>query len=295
MRLVTFNDGRGARVGVQLQPDGPIADVTAVDSGIPADMVQFLAGGEEMMTRAAKAAETVDKLGTGVKAYELMAPIARPDKVICVGMNYVDHCTEQNFPIPSTPIIFSKFSSAVCGPNANVEFDSSLTQGMDFEVELVIVVGKKGKKIPKTRAMEYVAGYTVAHDVSARDWQMKLNGGQWLIGKTMDTFCPLGPCIVTSDSIDAHNLGIRCRLNGKDVQNSNTTQLIFKTEYLISWISKFVTLCPGDVILTGTPPGVGCFRKPPLWLKGGDVVECEIDGIGTIRNKMVDTHNTSKL
>ena len=130
-------------------------------------------------------------------------------------------------------------------------------------------------------------GYTVSHDVSARDWQLKRNGAQWLLGKTMDTFCPLGPAIVTSDELKVDNLPIRCLLNGQVVQESNTEQLIFRTPTLVNWISTFVTLKPGDLILTGTPPGVGCFRKPPLFLKPGDVVTCEVDGIGSISNPIV--------
>ncbi|XP_065827345.1 fumarylacetoacetate hydrolase domain-containing protein 2-like [Oscarella lobularis] len=213
----------------------------------------------------------------------LKAPITNPEKVICIGMNYVDHCTEQNVPVPKEPVIFSKFASAITDPGSPVSLEE--TENLDFEVELVIVIGKTGKKISESDAMAHVAGYTVAHDVSARDWQMKKNGGQWLIGKTMDTYCPLGPAIVTTDGItDPHNLGIRCRLNGETVQDSNTNQLVHKTPAALAFISRFITLRPGDLILTGTPPGVGCFRKPPLWLKKGDVVEVEVDEIGCISN-----------
>jgi len=285
MRLVRFQDGRGApRVGVQLR-DNSIADVTIVDPQIPNCMKLILGAGQDMLSRIETAATLINRMGTQIKNYELLAPIKHPDKVLCVGMNYVDHCTEQKYPIPEVPIIFSKFSSAVCGPNDDVVLDSELTSKLDFEVELVIVIGKGGKDIPCESALEHVGGYTVAHDVSARDWQMEKNGGQWLLGKTFDTFCPLGPAIVTD--LDPHNCGIRCRLNGKIVQESNTDQLIFKTEYLVNFCSRFVTLHPGDIILTGTPPGVGCFRKPPLWLKVGDHVECEIDGIGVISNNIV--------
>lgn len=285
MRLLRFQDGRGSpRVGVQLG-DNSVADVTQVDPEIPNCMKLILGAGQAMMERIEKAVDLVVKMGTEIRNYEVLAPIKHPDKVLCVGMNYADHCLEQNYPIPKEPIIFSKFSSAVCGPNADVVLDPELTSELDFEVELVIVIGKGGKDIPLDRAMEHVGGYTVAHDVSARDWQLKKNGKQWLLGKTFDTFCPLGPVIVTE--LDAHNLGIRCRLNGETVQESNTKQLIFKTEYLINWCSRFVTLHPGDIILTGTPPGVGCFRKPQLWLKIGDDVECEIDGIGVIKNRIV--------
>lgn len=161
------------------------------------------------------------------------------------------------------------------------------TDELDFEVELVIVIGKECKGVSQKDAMKYVLGYTVAHDVSARDWQLKRNGGQWLMGKTFDNYSPIGPAIVTTDELgDAHNLGIRCFLNGKTVQDSSTKQMVFKTEFIVEWISKYCTLKPGDIILTGTPPGVGFCRKPPLLLKDGDVVTCEIDGIGAITNKV---------
>lgn len=288
MRLVRYTTAptSNPRVGVQLGIDGPVADVIAVDPSVPNCMKEVLAGGEEMLSKMRAAAVSARVFQPG--EYTLHAPIARPEKVMCIGMNYVDHCTEQNFPIPKEPIVFSKFSSSVTGPNADVVFDSNVTQQMDFEVEMVIVIGKEGKYISQENAMDHVAGYTVAHDVSARDWQMKRNGAQWLLGKTMDAFCPIGPAIVTKDGLDPNKLGLRCRLNGETVQDSNTDQLIFKTEYLVEWVSQFVTIMPGDIILTGTPPGVGCFRKPPLWLKNGDVVECEIDGIGTIKNNIID-------
>ncbi|CAB1319921.1 unnamed protein product [Coregonus sp. 'balchen'] len=159
---------------------------------------------------------------------------------------------------------------------------------VDWEVELAFVIGRKGKHIKEEDAMSYVAGFTVANDVSARDWQMKRNGKQWLLGKTFDSFCPLGPALVTTSAVmDPHNLGIRCLVNGVAVQNSNTNQLIFKTEQVVAWVSQFVTLSPGDVFLTGTPPGVGVFRNPPVFLKKGDVVECQIDQVGVIRNNVV--------
>jgi len=159
---------------------------------------------------------------------------------------------------------------------------------LDYEVELAFVIGKKGKDIPREEALSYVYGYTVAHDVSARDWQLKKNGGQWLLGKAMDDFCPIGPEIVTSGELgDPQNLPIRCRVNGEIKQNSNTAQMVHQVDAVIAFLSKICTLLPGDLILTGTPPGVGVFQKPPFFLKRGDVVECEIDGIGLIRNEIV--------
>jgi len=225
--------------------------------------------------------------GVPCEAVQLLAPITNPEKVICIGMNYVDHCTEQNLPLPEEPVIFSKFASAICGPGAPILLASEVTK-LDWEVELVIVIGKGGRRIPKESAMQHVAGYTVAHDVSARDWQFEKNNGQWLIGKSMDGYCPMGPAIVTPDELsDPHNLGLRCRVNGVIMQDSNTNQLVHKTESIIAWCSKYFTLSIGDVILTGTPPGVGCFRKPPVFLKAGDVVEVEIDEIGKIQNTVV--------
>ncbi|XP_068746129.1 oxaloacetate tautomerase fahd2, mitochondrial-like [Montipora capricornis] len=283
MRLIQFVEGGKQRVGVETSDGGDVVDVCAGDNSIPTDMRSFLEGGEEMINKA----QGVVNNGQHVLKradIRLKAPIYNPNKIICIGMNYVDHCTEQNYPLPKEPILFSKFNNAIADPGAPIIYPDE-TEQLDFEVELAFIIGKTGKKIKESEAMEYVAGYTVVHDVSARDWQLKKNGGQWLIGKTFDSFCPIGPAIVTKDSLsDPHKLGIRCRVNGETMQNSSTENLVFKTEALVSFISRFVTLTPGDVVITGTPPGVGCFRKPPFYLKRGDVVECEIDEIGCISN-----------
>ena len=159
---------------------------------------------------------------------------------------------------------------------------------LDYEVELAVVIGKEGRRIPVESALEYVAGYTVAHDVSARDWQLKKNGGQWLLGKCCDGFAPIGPAIVTPDEVgDVHNLRLRCIVGGEVLQDGNTSQLVHNVPKCIAWISKFVTLNPGDVILTGTPPGVGCFRKPQRWLQVGESVTVEIEKLGSITNTVV--------
>lgn len=199
-------------------------------------------------------------------------------------MNYVDHCTEQGMAVPTEPVVFSKFASCITEPGAPIICPPEVKK-LDFEVELTIVIGKTCKRVARADAMGYVAGYTVAHDVSARDWQLERNGGQWLMGKTLDTFAPIGPAIVTTDELeDIHSKQISCRLNGETVQDSNTKQLVFDVPTVVEWVSAMVTLKPGDLIFTGTPPGVGCFRSPPLWLKDGDVVEVEIEGIGCISN-----------
>ena len=187
--------------------------------------------------------------------------------------------------MPTEPLLFSKFASAIAAPGDPLPLEPTETQELDFEVELVVVVGRAGRRIELSKAAEHIAGYAVAHDVSARDWQMRRNGGQWMVGKTMDGFAPIGPAIVTRDEAgDIRAKGIRCLLNGVAVQDSNTREMVFGPEEVVAYASRFFTLKPGDLILTGTPPGVGAFRKPPLWLKDGDEVVCEIDGIGRIAN-----------
>lgn len=230
--------------------------------------------------------DTIDK--SSIEKF--LAPITHPDKVICSGMNYKDHCEEQNVPVPLEPIIFNKWPSCIVGPYDPIydPKDETVTQQLDWEVELVFVIGKQGKYIKKEDAYNYVAGYTIAMDGSARDLQFYKNNGQWLLGKTLDTFCPLGPALVTRDEIeDPHSLDLSCIVNGIVKQSSNTCHLVHRIDSFIEHISKYFTLYPGDLILTGTPPGVGCFRKPPEYLKVGDVVECVIDKIGSIKNEVV--------
>ncbi|KAF4070466.1 hypothetical protein AMELA_G00285750 [Ameiurus melas] len=286
MRLVQFRR-RGAegsaRVGVE-SANG-VVDLKAFDQTVPSTMREFLELGEKGIECAQRAMSSGECVLPHTDI-QLLAPVTGPDKVVCVGMNYRDHCLEQNAPIPTEPIIFSKFPSAITGPYDEIHLPNK-SQEVDWEVELAFVIGKKGKHVKEEDALSHIAGFTVANDISARDWQNK-NGKQWLLGKTFDTFCPLGPALVTTEALkDIHNLGIRCLVNGDVVQDSNTSQLIFKTEKVVAWVSQFVTLYPGDVFLTGTPPGVGVFRKPPIFLKTGDVVECQIEGIGSIRNTVV--------
>ncbi|XP_017575170.1 fumarylacetoacetate hydrolase domain-containing protein 2A isoform X1 [Pygocentrus nattereri] len=289
MRLVQFcrkgNEGE-IRVGVEHEQGHGVIDLKAFDPSMPPTMRGFLELGQKGMDCAQRALSS-DQCIVPHSDIRLLSPVTGPDKVVCVGMNYKDHCLEQNAPIPTEPIIFSKFPSAITGPYDDIMLPNK-TQKVDWEVELAFVIGQKGKHIKEEEALSYVAGFTVANDVSARDWQMEKNGKQWLLGKTFDTFCPLGPALVTTAALkDVHHLGVRCLVNGGVVQDSNTNQLIFKTEKLIAWVSQFATLYPGDVFLTGTPPGVGVFRKPPVFLKRGDVVECQIDEIGSIRNTVV--------
>jgi len=210
----------------------------------------------------------------------LLAPVPRPGKLICIGLNYRDHAIESKMPIPERPVVFSKFSSSVIGPGEAVVVPSKSEQ-VDYEAELAVVIGRRAKNVTPEQAYDYVLGYTIVNDVSARDFQFA--DGQWQRGKSCDTFAPMGQWIVTTDEIpDPHTLSIKLRLNGQTMQDSNTNQLIFGVPELIAFLSESITLEPGDVIATGTPPGVGFARKPPVFLKSGDVMEVEIEGIGTL-------------
>ncbi|MFZ2641777.1 MAG: fumarylacetoacetate hydrolase family protein, partial [Verrucomicrobiia bacterium] len=212
-------------------------------------------------------------------------PVPHPSKILCIGQNYVDHCREQNVPLPEIPELFCKFSTSIIGCGDAIMLHKA-TRKVDYEVELAIVIGKGGKNIPKARALEHVFGYTIFHDVSARDLQFKSK--QWTRGKSPDTFAPTGPWLVTRDEVpDPHNLTIRTWLNGRLMQDSNTRNLVFGVPALVEFLSQTITLEPGDIIATGTPPGVGCFRKPPVFLKPGDVVKMEIAGLGVLENPVV--------
>lgn len=216
---------------------------------------------------------------------KLHAPVPRPGKILCIGLNYRDHAEEQGAELPKAPLIFSKFSTCVQAPGEPIVIPPGSTQ-TDFEAELGVVIGRRASRVKKADAMQHVLGYCNFHDVSARDFQFA--DGQWTRGKACDTFAPFGDFIATTDEIaDPHKLGIRLRLNGKTLQDSNTNQLVFDIPELIEYLSTHFTLEPGDVIATGTPPGVGFARKPPIYLQHGDVAEVEIDGLGVLRNPVV--------
>ena len=213
--------------------------------------------------------------------------VARPSKIICIGLNYVDHCLETNAPIPTEPILFFKSTTALCGPNDDVVIPKNSVK-TDWEVELAFVMGKKASYIEESEALDYVAGYCLHNDYSEREFQLE-RGGQWAKGKGCDTFAPLGPFLATPDEIaDVNNLKMWLTVNGKTYQNSNTLNLVFKIPFLVHYLSQFMTLLPGDVISTGTPPGVGLGIKPePVYVKAGDVIELSIEGLGTSKQTAV--------
>jgi 5-carboxymethyl-2-hydroxymuconate isomerase len=212
-----------------------------------------------------------------------LAPPLLPGKIVAIGLNYLDHIRESKLERPTRPLVFAKFPSSVIGPDDAIELDADLTVRVDWEVELAVVVGRRMRRVADRDALDYVFGYTVANDVSARDVQF--GDGQWVRGKSFDTFCPVGPVVVTADEIpDPQALGLRTRVNGEVVQDSSTAEMVFGVAELLSFCSHSFTLEPGDLLLTGTPWGCGEFMDPPRSLAIGDLLETEIDGIGTLRN-----------
>jgi 2-keto-4-pentenoate hydratase/2-oxohepta-3-ene-1,7-dioic acid hydratase in catechol pathway len=285
MQLATIQTWAGPRAAVRRGE--AFIDVHATEVNVPPTVREILAGGEAMLQAALAAAQRPDAVRHEAGKVKFHAPVHDPRKIICIGLNYKDHAAESGAPIPKEPIVFSKYPTALIGHGDNIVLPA-VSQEVDYEAELVVVIGKRGKNVSAAQGLDYVAGYTVGHDVSARDWQLKKDGKQWTIGKTFDTFAPCGPVIVTKDEVpDPHKLAIKLRLNGQTMQDSNTNQLIFGVGELLAYLSQVMTLEPGDLIFTGTPPGVGFAKKPPLFLKAGDVVEVEIEGLGVLRNGVV--------
>ncbi len=209
--------------------------------------------------------------------------VTRPTKIMAIGLNYMDHIAESKGKRPSSPVVFAKFPNSLQGHLAPITWRHEDTKKVDFEAELAIVIGKRCRDVPEDRAMDVIFGYTCANDVSARDLQF--GDGQWVRGKSLDTFCPIGPWIVTKDEVtDPHNLEIRSTLNGHLMQSSNTSHMIFSINYLLAHLSRYFTLYPGDLLLTGTPSGVGTFRDPPLYLKDGDIITVYLESIGELTN-----------
>jgi len=244
----------------------------------------FEENGLEKLQKALESNPTLPEVDPSVR---LGSPVARPSKIICIGLNYVDHCKETNAPIPTEPIIFFKSTTSLCGPDDDLIIPKN-SEKTDWEVELAFIVGKKASYVEEAEALDYVAGYALLNDYSERAFQLE-RGGQWAKGKGSDTFAPLGPFLATKDEIaDVDNLKMWLTVNGKKYQDSNTLNLVFKIPYLVHYLSQFMTLLPGDIISTGTPPGVGLGIKPdPIYIKEGDVVELGIEGLGTSKQKAV--------
>jgi 2-keto-4-pentenoate hydratase/2-oxohepta-3-ene-1,7-dioic acid hydratase in catechol pathway len=258
MKLVSYRGGFGRVDGSTVVPMGP-------------DLIGYLETGE---------AHDGDPIQ--LDGLPLRAPVPMPGKVICVGLNYRDHAEESGQPIPEEPVLFAKYANSVIGSGAPIEIPV-LVQQPDYEAELGVVIGRRANRVDEADALDHVAGYTCVNDVSARDLQFR--SSQWLLGKAIDTFLPVGPWIVTADEIgDPQTLGIRCLVDGEIMQDSSTKQMVFGVAELVAFISRTITLEPGDLIATGTPPGVGMARTPPRWLRDGDTVTVEIERIGALTN-----------
>jgi 2,4-diketo-3-deoxy-L-fuconate hydrolase len=282
MKLIRFGKSGQEKPGVEL-PDGKRIDTSAFGEDYTE---QFFTNNG--IARLAAWLKTNQSTCPAVDASErLGAPLARPSKIICIGLNYIDHAKETNAAVPAEPIVFFKATTAMCGPNDQLVIPKNSTKS-DWEVELAVVIGKKASYVEEKDANDHIAGYMLHNDYSERAFQLERNG-QWVKGKSCDTFAPLGPWLATPDEIaDIHNVRLWLTVNGKKMQDGNTSNLIFKIPFLISYLSQFMTLLPGDIISTGTPAGVGLGQKPePVYLKPGDIVELGIDGLGSSKQVAV--------
>jgi 2-keto-4-pentenoate hydratase/2-oxohepta-3-ene-1,7-dioic acid hydratase in catechol pathway len=272
MRIAQFYEGNRVRLGL-IQAD------TLIPVDFDGDMIEFIKSqGENHSALKPQNSRTID-----LDRVTLAAPVTRPSKIIGIGLNYKDHAEEQKAKVPDVPVVFAKFSNTLIGPKEAITWDAKVTGKVDFEAELAVVIGSRIQNCPESEALEAVFGYTCANDVSARDLQFR--DIQLLRGKSLDTFCPLGPWIVTGDEIPNPNaLKVQSWLNGRLMQDGNTSLMIFNVPFLVSFLSRHFTLLPGDVILTGTPRGVGVFRNPPVFMKEGDEVTVEIERVGQLVN-----------
>jgi 2-keto-4-pentenoate hydratase/2-oxohepta-3-ene-1,7-dioic acid hydratase in catechol pathway len=281
MKLATFLSPGGAAWPALVQ-DGRL--ISLQPAGF-SSVVEIIASAPGSLDRIRRHLETVPNPGIPLSSAVLLAPIPRPPKILCAGLNYRDHAAEAKMEIPSVPTIFSKYHNTIIGPGAPIRLPKNAKKP-DYEAEFAFVIGRGGRHIPAEQWREHVFGYLCFHDVSARDFQLATS--QWLMGKTFDGFAPTGPWITTADEIeDPHELSIEFFLNGERMQSSNTRELIFKIPELITFISSVLTLEPGDIIATGTPSGVGFSRKPPRWLRPGDEAVVRIEGLGELRNPVV--------
>ena len=313
MRLVTYQYEGQSRTGAQLDEQvvdlnrayhaalrhmGNEDELAVADVRVPTDMIGLLRGGDTSLRAAQQAVAFVrsqlegnDKtlslrgITYAIDRVSLLPPVMRPGKVVCLGLNYRDHAAEAGMAVPEYPVLFHKVAGSLIGHSQPIVVPR-ISSKIDYEGELAIIIGRRGKYIAEEDALSYVAGYTVGNDVSARDLQFRTS--QWTTGKMLDTFCPLGPALVTRDEVaDANQLAIKTTLNGQVMQEGNTADMIFRVPFIVSYISEIATLEPGDVILTGTPPGIGNTRTPQVFMKPGDTITVEVEHVGKLTNSVV--------
>ncbi len=277
--LVTFSNGGDRQCGA-------LKGGRVLELGRDGDLLSLIQEGGAALDSAISKAASWEGTDHALDDITLHAPVSMPSKVIGIGLNYIDHCREAGLDVPEHPVMFTKHSTSVIGPYDDVVCYRDICQELDYEVELGVVVGKPAFRVSESAALDHVFGYTTVNDVSARDLQLRAPG-QWDLGKSLDTFCPYGPGIVTADEIsDPQDLNLSLRVNGVEKQHSNTSNMIFGVANLIAFLSQGISLLPGDLIATGTPFGVGLGMKPPVYLEDGDVCEAEVAGIGVIRNRI---------
>jgi 2-keto-4-pentenoate hydratase/2-oxohepta-3-ene-1,7-dioic acid hydratase in catechol pathway len=286
VRLATYRGLDGPRLGVVVGTRGPEAllDAGRVDHSLRSMEALLVRNLDASLTslRRLAVADAVDAVP--LDRVELLAPIARPGKIVAVGRNYREHAAEEGATVLPDPVLFTKYPSSVTGPGTEIRWRAGDAAQVDYEAELAVVIGRRTRDVSREHALDAVLGYTCLNDVSARDLQAQ--DGQWVRAKSLDTFCPMGPWVVTTDELpDPGRLGISCTVNGEVRQDASTADMIHDVAGLIAFCSRFFTLEPGDVIATGTPGGVGAFRDPPLFLADGDAVEVSIEGIGTLANR----------
>jgi acylpyruvate hydrolase len=288
MRLVMFAQGGQTRLGaLRGTGDRPlVVDLQKAEPRLPGDTIALLAGGAAALDLARRAVDGAAAEATvALSSVTLKAPVLRPSKIMCIGLNYRDHAAETGQAVPEYPTLFAKYPNCVIGPGEPIELPS-LTNQVDYEAELGVVIGRRARRVAEAEALSYVGGYAPFNDVSARDFQHRTS--QWTIGKTFDTFAPIGPALVTADEVpDPQTLDIRTVIGGEVLQSSNTRQMIFSVAQLIAYLSAVMTLEPGDILATGTPSGVGGARKPPRFLKAGETVRVEVASLGTLENPVV--------
>ncbi len=284
MRLLSRLGADGDRLAV-VTPDGAVADADDLLGRGPWTMPRLLADVDGTLASLAAAIATGPGVPTRALAdVVLLPPVTRPGKIIAVGRNYHEHAAEEGSTAPADPVLFAKFPNALVGDGADITWRATDTAQVDYEAELAVVIGRTARDVPVNRALDHVLGYTCLDDISARDLQF--GDGQWVRGKSLDTFCPLGPWIVTRDDLpDPGAARIRCLVNGEVLQDARTSEMVHDVPHLIAFCSRFMTLEPGDVIATGTPGGVGVFRDPPRFLRDGDEVVVDIEGIGRLTNR----------
>jgi 2-keto-4-pentenoate hydratase/2-oxohepta-3-ene-1,7-dioic acid hydratase in catechol pathway len=283
VRLISCRSASVETLGVA-QDDRWLPAAELLSNG-PQTMADLIRGGPDLVSALREAAppDRILERGRSIDGVEILAPVPRPGKIVAIGRNYREHQTEEGVEPPAAPLVFAKWPSSVVGPGVAVRWDPALSGQVDYEAELAVVIGRRARRISEAEALGHVLGYTCLNDVSARDLQF--GDGQWVRGKSLDTFCPMGPALVTADEIpDPQDLAISCTVGGERLQDANTSQMYFGVAAIISYCSQSFTLEPGDVIATGTPGGVGVFREPQRFLGDGDVVVIEIERIGRLEN-----------